>query len=429
MTSATLEGRAAMQKHPSTHPFATLRLVTLSLSIALVAAFLSAPAARAQIGSDRYASIVVDAASGRVISAVDPDEPRRPASLTKVMTAFLLFDAVSAGRLRMTDQITISANAAAAPPSKLGLPPGSRMTVEQALLAIITKSANDVAVAIAEHLAGSEPAFARLMTLKARSLGMRDTVFRNASGLPDREQVTTARDMATLGRRLIADHPSYYGYFATDAFRFRGKVHRNHNHRILTGFDGADGIKTGYIRDSGFNLLASAQRDGRRIIAVVFGGASGPERDRHIAALMDDAFTGGTAVASRPPVTLVSRAQASTGGAAQQRERATMQQAERQATTRQRAGTATDWAIQVGAFSTRHQALAAAREAERRIGVARAETDILPTRGRNGTLFRAQVTNLTAAEARAACAERQKRRQPCLAIAPSNVAATARPRG
>jgi D-alanyl-D-alanine carboxypeptidase len=267
------------------------------------------------------------------------------------------------------------------------------------------------------------------MTLKARSLGMRDTVFRNASGLPDREQVTTARDMATLGRRLIADHPTYYGYFATDAFRFRGKVHRNHNHRILTGFDGADGIKTGYIRDSGFNLLASAQRDGRRIVAVVFGGASGPERDRHMAGLMDDALAGGTGLASRPPVTLVSRAQASTGQAAQQRDRATMQQAERQATARPRAGTATDWAVQVGAFSTRNQALTAVREAERRIGVARAETAILPTRTRNGTLFRAQVTNLTATEARAACAERQKRRQPCLAIAPTSVAATARPRG
>jgi D-alanyl-D-alanine carboxypeptidase len=414
-----------MQEHPSMRGNATLRLANLAGFLALVAGLLLSPPAQAQIGSDRYASIVIEAATGRVISAVDPDELRHPASLTKVMTAFLVFDAVSAGRMRMSDQITLSARAAAAPPSKLGMPAGSRLTVEQALLAIITKSANDVAVAIAEHIAGSEPAFARLMTLKARSLGMRDTVFRNASGLPDREQVTTARDMATLGRRLISDHPSHYGIFATDAFRFRGKVHRNHNNRILTGFDGADGIKTGYIRDSGFNLLASAQRDGRRIVAVVFGGASGPERDRHMAGLMDDAFGGGTAVASRPSVALVSRAHAATP----REDRAAMQRAERQATARPRPGVATDWAVQVGAFSTRNQALAAARDAERRMGVARAETDILPTRGRRGTLFRAQVTNLTAAEARAACADRQKRKQPCLTIAPSNVAASSRGRG
>lgn len=382
---------------------------------------------RAQIGSERYSSIVIEAASGRVLSAVDADEQRHPASLTKVMTAFLVFDAVSAGRARWSDQVTISANAAAAPPSKIGMPPGSRLTLEHAVLAIITKSANDIAIAIAEHLGGSETNFARAMTLKARQIGMRDTVFRNASGLPDVQQVTTARDMATLGRRLILDHPSDYRYFSTDRFRFRGKVHVNHNNRILSGYDGADGIKTGYIRASGFNLLASAQRDGRRIVAVVFGGSSGPERDRHMVALLDDAFgvAGGTAVASRNEgISLISRANASTPS----QDRATMQRTE-QATTRARGGGATNWAVQVGAFSTRNQALAAARSAERALGIARAETEIQPTRGRRGTLFRAQVTNLTAAEAREACADRKKRRQPCLTIAPSNVASSSRTRG
>jgi D-alanyl-D-alanine carboxypeptidase len=403
---------------------ATLRSVCTAILLSLVVFMTGGTAATAQIGSERYASIVIDGATGQVISAVDPDEARRPASLTKVMTAFLVFDAVNAGRARWSDQVVFSATAAAAPPSKLGLRAGARMTLEEALLAIITKSANDAAVAIAEHLGGSEPAFARLMTLKARQLGMRDTVFRNASGLPDREQVTTARDMATLGRRMIIDHPSYYSYFATDRFAFRGKVHHNHNSRILSGYEGADGIKTGYIRDSGFNLIASAVRDGRRIIAVVFGGSSGPERDRHMVALLDDAFgSSGRAVAARPSITLVSRANAATPA-----DRAAMQGAERQA-TRGRAGAATDWTVQVGAYSTRNQALAAAREAERRIGVARAETEVAPIRNRRGTLFRAQVTNLTAAEAREACADRKKRKQACLTIAPSREAASTRTRG
>lgn len=391
--------------------------------LATLAALAASPAA-AQIHSDRYASIVIDAASGRVISAVDPDEPRRPASLTKVMTAFLVFDAVAQGRARWSDTLVISANAAAAPPSKIGLPPGARMTLEEALLAIITKSANDVSIAIAEHFAGSEAAFARLMTLKARSIGMRDTVFRNASGLPDREQVTTARDMATLGRRIILDHPSYYPYFATERFRFRGKVHHNHNMRMLTGYEGADGIKTGYIRESGFNVLTSAQRDGRRVVAAVFGGSSAPERDRHMAMLLDDAFGSRTQFASHPSFALVSRAHAATPAP----ERAAMQQAERQA-VRGRAGPATDWAIQVGAYSTRNQALAAARNAERQIGAARAEAEVSPLRSRNRTLFRAQVTNLTAAEARAACAALAKRRQACVTVPPTAVAASPRTRG
>jgi len=399
-------------------------VVRLGLALATLCALAPFPAA-AQIHSDRYASIVIDAASGRVISAVDADEPRRPASLAKVMTAFLVFDWVAQGRARWSDQVVISARAAAAPPSKLGLRPGARISLEEALLAIITKSANDVAVAIAEHLAGSEPAFARLMTLKARSIGMHDTVFRNASGLPDPDQVTTARDMATLGRRIILDHPAYYPYFATERFRFRGKVHHNHNSRILAGYEGADGIKTGYIRESGFNLLTSAQRDGRRVVAVVFGGASALERDRHMAMLLDDAFGERSQVASTPAFSLVSRANAATVAPP----RAASQSAERPP-ARSGTGPAGGWSIQVGAFSTRGQALSAARSAERAIGAARAESFVTPVRGRDGaTLFRAQVGNLTAAEARAACADRARRKQPCTTVAPATVASSQRPRG
>jgi D-alanyl-D-alanine carboxypeptidase len=401
----------------------------VALAVLLAQGALLPAAAQAQIGSERYASIVVEAATGRVLSAVDADEPRRPASLAKVMTAFLVFDAVAQGRARWSDPVVISANAARQPPSKIGAPAGSTMTLEQALLAIITKSANDVAVAIAEHFAGSEPAFARMMTLKARSIGMRDTVFRNASGLPDREQVTTARDMATLGRRIILDHPAHYRYFATEQFRFRGKVHHNHNMRMLSGYDGADGIKTGFIRDSGFNLLASAQRDGRRIVAVVFGGSSGPERDRHMTALLDDAFGGASAqLAQRPGFTLVSRANAA--APAQPAERAAIERAERQATRGPGRGPARDWAVQVGAFATRSQALAAARQAETRLGIARAEAAVSPVRSRTGgTLFRAQVTSLTAAEAREACAAMARRKQACTTIAPATVAESQARRG
>jgi D-alanyl-D-alanine carboxypeptidase len=246
--------------------------------------------ARAQIGSDRYAAIVVDAGSGNVLVAAHADAPRHPASLAKMMTLYMVFEALRDGRLSLSTPITISAEAAARPPSKLGLPPGSRITVEQAILALITKSANDVAAAVGEHLSGSSEArFAQMMTLRARSLGMTRTTFRNASGLPDPDQVTTARDMALLGRRLMHDFPERFAYFSTPSFSFRGRPLQNHN-RLLQEYEGVDGIKTGYVHASGFNLVASARRDGVRLIAAVFGGASGRERDHHVMALLDQGF-------------------------------------------------------------------------------------------------------------------------------------------
>ncbi|GGG51903.1 hypothetical protein GCM10010964_43860 [Caldovatus sediminis] len=255
--------------------------------------------ARAQIGSDRYAAIVVDAGSGTALIAAHADAPRHPASLTKMMTLYMVFEALREGRLSLSTPITISAEAAARPPSKLGLPPGSRITVEQAILALVTKSANDVAAAVGEHLSGgSEARFAQMMTLRARSLGMTRTTFRNASGLPDPDQVTTARDMALLGRRLMHDFPERFAYFSTPSFSFRGRPLRNHN-RLLLEYEGVDGIKTGYVHASGFNLVASARRDGVRLIAAVFGGATGRERDHHVMALLDQGFAR-MGVAERP---------------------------------------------------------------------------------------------------------------------------------
>jgi D-alanyl-D-alanine carboxypeptidase len=249
-----------------------------------------APAAQAQIGSDRYSAIVVDNRTGAMLVGASPDETRHPASLTKMMTLYMVFEALGEGRLTLTSAVPISEEAASRPPSKLGFPPGQSLTVEQAIMALVTKSANDVAAAVGERLGGSEERFAQMMTMRARSLGMARTTFRNASGLPDRDQVTTARDMATLGRRLIQDFPDRYHYFGMQHAQFRGLRLRNHN-RMLGEYEGVDGIKTGYIRDSGFNIVTSASRGGQRVVGAVFGGNSWVERDQHMAALLDQSFT------------------------------------------------------------------------------------------------------------------------------------------
>ncbi|WP_408887574.1 D-alanyl-D-alanine carboxypeptidase family protein [Roseicella frigidaeris] len=251
---------------------------------------IAAPAA-AQIGSERYSAIVVDARNGTTLVAASPDERRYPASLTKMMTAYMAFEALRDGRITLSTPVPVSYSAASMAPSKLGLTPGTTLTVEEAILALVTKSANDAAAALGELLGGgSEDRFAQMMTLRARSLGMRNTTFRNASGLPDIEQVSTARDMAVLGQHLVHDFPDRYAYFSTPNFVFRGRTLWNHN-RLLQEYDGADGIKTGYVDDSGFNLVASAQRDGVRLVAAVFGGRTGRERDRHMMALLDQGFT------------------------------------------------------------------------------------------------------------------------------------------
>src|SRR5829696_821943 len=222
--------------------------------------------------------------------SASPDEQRYPASLTKMMTVYMAFEALRDGRISLSSPVRVSAEAASMPPSRLGLAAGMTLTVEEAILALVTKSANDAAAALGEYLGGgSEYRFAQMMTMKARALGMTRTAFRNASGLPDFDQVTTARDMALLGRRLMHDFPERYAYFSTPHFVFRGRTHWNHN-RLLNEYDGTDGIKTGYVNDSGFNLVASAQRDGVRLVAAVFGGRTGRERDRHMMTILDRGF-------------------------------------------------------------------------------------------------------------------------------------------
>jgi len=282
----------------------------LALSVLVVAATVGR--AHAQIGSDRYAAMVVEAQSGTVLMAASADQPRYPASLTKIMTLYMAFEALRDGRITLSTPIRVSSSAAAMPPSRLGLTAGMTLTVEEAILALVTKSANDAAAALGEFLGGgSEERFAQMMTLKARSLGMSHTTFRNASGLPDLDQVSTARDMVTLGRRVMQDFPREYAYFSTPHFVFRGRTHWNHN-RLLQEYEGTDGIKTGYVNDSGFNLLASVERDGVRLVAAVFGGRTSRERDRHMMALLDQGFAqmGIAPVARRSVPVLVSTAQA-----------------------------------------------------------------------------------------------------------------------
>ncbi|WP_218014843.1 D-alanyl-D-alanine carboxypeptidase family protein [Teichococcus rhizosphaerae] len=296
---------------------AVRRLGLLAASTFLAAALPGA--AQAQIGSARYAAVVIEPSTGQVLFGAHADAPRHPASLTKMMTLYMVFEALRTGELRLDQRLVMTETAASRPPSKLGLPPGRTISVENAIYALVTKSANDVASLLGETLGGgSEARFAQMMTLRARAIGMTATTFRNASGLPDVEQITTAHDMATLGRRLQRDFPERYHYFGTRSHQMGTISLRNHN-RMLTEYEGVDGIKTGYIHASGFNIVSSARRDNVRLIVAVFGGSSWVERDRHAAALLERGFAqmgagGGAVMARSAPA--ASLAMAAVGGTA-----------------------------------------------------------------------------------------------------------------
>ncbi|MEO1608468.1 MAG: D-alanyl-D-alanine carboxypeptidase [Pseudomonadota bacterium] len=250
--------------------------------------------------TEKDATFVVDANTGEVLHAHKARQMRYPASLTKMMTLYIIFELIENRRLTYNAMITASAEAARRPPSKLGLRPGDRITVRQAVKALVVKSANDVAAAVGEHIAGSEPAFARLMTRKARELGMTQTVFRNASGLPHSQQVTTARDMAQLALRLRDHFPNHYYQFKTRTFRYKGRTFKNHN-ALLGRYDGVDGIKTGYTRASGFNLVTSARHGGRSIVAVVMGGRTSRARNATMRDLLSQHMSSGSTIVTRAP--------------------------------------------------------------------------------------------------------------------------------
>lgn len=236
--------------------------------------------------SPPFAAIVVDANSGKALTETNADSSRHPASLTKIMTLYLLFERLDAGKIKLGTQMPVSEHASAQAPTKLGLRPGQHISVEDAIRGIVTRSANDAAVVVAEAVGGDEETFAKMMTSKAHALGMSRTSYVNASGLPDDAQVTTARDQALLGRAIQERFPAYYTYFSTPSFVFRGEEIRNHNH-LLGRVEGVDGIKTGYTRASGFNLVTSVKRNSRHLVAVVLGGSSAGARDARMRDLIE----------------------------------------------------------------------------------------------------------------------------------------------
>lgn len=276
------------------------RALAFALSFAVLSGALPAAAGAR---TERHAALILDANTGTVLHGDDADELRHPASLTKMMTLYLTFETLETGRLKMSDMITISERAAAVAPSKLDLAPGDAISVSDAIKAVITKSANDIAVALAEKIGGSEANFVRLMNTRAREIGMSKTHFENASGLPNDDQVTTARDMATLALHLQDDYPAYYPLFATSAFSYQGKTYRNHN-TMLNNFAGIDGIKTGYTRASGFNLVTSLRRGERHLIGVVFGGETAAARNGEMRILLTRALARASTVRSRKPMLL-----------------------------------------------------------------------------------------------------------------------------
>lgn len=405
--------------------------IFINLLVALATVLLFAPPGWGKTSS----YIVVDAESGAALTEYNADAQTYPASLTKMMTLYLLFESIEQGKVTLDQHFTVSARAARQAPSKLGLGAGQQVAVRDLVLGIITKSANDAATVVAERLSGSEAAFAERMTQKARELGMTRTVFHNASGLPNPRQLTTARDLARLARALYRDFPGEYAYFATEEFTFNGVTHTNHNH-LMQAFEGMDGIKTGYIRASGFNLAASAVRDNRRLIGVVMGGSSPNARDMEMAQLLNEGFAGRDAA---PPVaTAAATAEAPAAADDEADQTALTQSAARtlarlspvspaEAATpvrlhrghRDRTG---HWSIQVGAFAQAAAAERAVTVAMGKVPSIRDKSVQVLTPGQPGAgehYYRARIINFSERDAERACHALHKRHAQCAVIAPS----------
>jgi D-alanyl-D-alanine carboxypeptidase len=383
--------------------------------------------------SSKDAYLIVDAASGRELMSDQPDELRHPASLTKLMTLYLTFSALDSGRLSLGDALPVSLNALNAPPTKMGMPPNGSVMVRDAVMALVTRSANDAAVLLAETLGGDEDSFSRQMTQKARQLGMSSTVFRNASGLPNPEQVTTARDMARLANALLRDFPHYYPVFSVLSYNYKGRSLENHN-RMLASYAGADGLKTGYTNASGFNLVMSAVRDNRRLIGVVMGGNTASQRDRLMAELMDQGFIAAQAQAMSswtsprvPPSARYTAANFVPGiGSPDIVRVSAVTKAEPAAQARTAAlvaappaSVAGSWVIQVGSFSDSRAAQAALERATGALPEAirsHGAVTVDEVQVSEKTLHRARLINLSQQEAVDGCKRLSQHKIHCAAI-------------
>lgn len=429
------------------------RLGALASVFAIALLAVIATVTQSTSASARYASLVVDGRTGMELHSRHADTKRYPASLTKIMTLYMTFDALKRGKWKMSTRLKVSRRASRQPQTRLGLKPGETITVRQAILALITRSANDVATVIGENLAGTELRFARQMTSKARSLGMKRTTFRNASGLPNRGQLSTARDMVKLAVAIRRDFPRYYPMFRTTKFRFKGRVFKNHN-KLLGRYVGTEGIKTGYTNASGYNLVASVRRDGKHLIGVVFGGKTGARRDRHMIRLLDRGFAKMTRIAKtpKPPLPLprptanmvllagaapddvkgmnksasgTNGAGAGAGGAIG--ETAAVSTGPMAIPTEffERAEIAAvappiprHWGIQVGAYSNDEPAKAIIETARDHLGPAlrHGRERVERVHRRHGTIYRARIMGLREVEARDACAILVTKHLPCVPV-------------
>ena len=406
-------------------------LIALVLLLPLLAVLIGPSPAQA---NPRYASIVVDYATGEVLHASNADARRYPASLTKMMTLYLLFEALEQGKVSMNQDFRVSPHAASMPPSKLGLRAGTTIKAGETIQPLIVRSANDVAVVVGEALAGTESAFARKMTEKARQMGMHSTTFRNASGLPNSGQVTTARDMATLAMRVMRDFPQYYHYFDDQSFTYRGQTHTSHNH-LIRSYNGADGLKTGYIRASGFNVATSAVRDGRRLVGVVMGGRTAQSRNAHMADLLDRGFlrAGQLQLAKARPVPPVPAARPTRLAVSDAMARGEsdaprnvggilVSSAQAAATPGPAAGGRTgQWGVQVGAFQAADQAQSLASQAFSRLSgdLTKAQIAVTEVQVSDKKLFRARLVGLMEGEAHNACQHLSRQGMDCMVVRPT----------